>query len=323
MKPRGIVRVATVLVIFLCLSMIIQGTAALSTSKHVMCRDVDKSESPWKPVGVADAFSTSEEKIFMFLELRDVAAHTAPENIWVAPDGTDSKGYKWKAYDEKYSAIRYYETFEIAGKDRLVGIWKSKIYVGDTLISTIEFKLQPAVELVSKSFNPKEGEPVFPGDVVTATYELKNTGKTAYKGVKFTMRTLPDGVRLTQATSEKDMKPDATEKFILKIKFEKDGTYDLKIQLFINDVLIEESTLTVKVSPVPFWQNPIMIGAIAAVVAVAVAAALILMKRKRGPAPVVPAAPAYAPVATKYCISCGASIPANAKYCRKCGSVQQ
>jgi len=302
-------------------------SAAYSLSQHVMCKGVDKSGSEWRPVDVSDTFSTADEKVYAFLRLDYVEAGTSPQFMWVAPDGTSLKGHTPKPYDKLYAWIQYYDTLEIRGTDRQVGVWKSEVYVDGKLLSTVSFKLQPSLNLVSKSFSPKEGEPVFPGDTVTATYELKNTGQTTYKDVKFTLGALPSQVSLLEATSPKDMKPGTTEKFVLKIKFDKEGKYDLKVQLTINKVLIEESTLEVNVSPVPFFQNPIMLGGIIALVVVVVLAAVLLMRRKRPTTAAVPATLAQpappTPAPTKYCINCGELIPVDAKHCGKCGAAQQ
>jgi len=322
----AVVLATVVLTILLSVPSIIKESAAVSLSKHVMCKGVDKSESSWKPVDVSDTFSTSDERIYVFLQLDNVEARTSLQFMWVAPDGTGTKGHTGTAYDKAYVWIQYYDTFDIKGTDRQVGVWKSEVYVGGTLFSTVSFKLQPSLDLVSKTQSPKEGEPVFPGDTVTITYELKNKGQSTYKDVKFTIKTLPDQVSLLEATSAKEMKPGTTEKFVLKIKFGKEGKYDMKVHLTINGVLIEEGTLEVNVS-VPFFQNPLILGGIIVVVVVVVVAAVLLVRRKRpttAAAPATPAQPAPpTPAPTKYCINCGEIIPGTAKHCGKCGAAQQ
>ena len=86
-------------------------------------------------------------------------------------------------------------------------------------------------------------------------------------------------------------------------------------------------TTTAEAPQVPFWQNTALVGGIIALVAVAVGVGFFFMRRQRVSPPKVAVPPAYAPppsaVATKYCISCGQSIPAQARHCPKCGAAQQ
>jgi len=69
---------------------------------------------------------------------------------------------------------------------------------------------------------------------VTITYELENTGKTILKAVDVVLGTpLPQDVSLVEAALPKDLAPGAAEKFIVKVKFDKEGTYNFANQLYI------------------------------------------------------------------------------------------
>jgi len=75
----------------------------------------------------------------------------------------------------------------------------------------------------------------------------------------------------------------------------------------------------------PLGQNSLLIVAVVLVVVVAVVAVFVLRRRGRGKS--VAAAPIGAPVesqlaATRFCISCGAELPATVNFCNKCGSKQ-
>jgi hypothetical protein len=206
-------------------------------------------------------------------------------------------------------------------------------------------KLTAILELVSKSFTPKEGESIYSGDIVTARYELRNTGTASARAVKIIAETQKD-VFTVEATPAKDIAPGGTELFILKLRFDKEGSYNVKVQLFSGDTLVQEAPLTVQVSPKSSSNYLIMGGGAIAIVAVA-AVVMIMMKRKRAPGVEVmqiptsiPSPPPQAPLRTepkvaemetetpapaegvKYCIHCGATIPDVVTFCTKCGKKQ-
>jgi ribosomal protein L40E len=75
----------------------------------------------------------------------------------------------------------------------------------------------------------------------------------------------------------------------------------------------------------PLGQNSMLIVAVVVVAVVAVVAAIVL--RRRGHEKPVAAVPTGAPVesqlaAKRFCISCGAELPATVNFCNKCGSKQ-
>jgi len=175
-------------------------------------------------------------------------------------------------------------------------------------------KPPPALELISRTLSPKEGEPIYSGETVTATYELKNRGKTILKAVKFTLETpTPKDVSLVEATLARDISPGAIEKFVVKIKFDKEGNYKVKILLYVGEVLVDEGILTVQVSPHPF-SNLVLIGGVIALVLVILAAIVLVIRRRHVPRPETPTAPAYTPA------SPSRATPAAAKYCMSCGA---
>lgn len=339
MSSRRILLVTAVLMLFLSLSVSVQPATAGSATvtKQVTCKGIDKSSSEWQPIDVTDTFSTTDEQVFSFIKVENANPPIEIKFVWVAPHEIEIEGGNYKTLENDPYEITWqgsgqvYGTLDIARSPAAsmpVGIWKVQVYGDGTLLSTVEFKLQPSVDLVSKSFSPKESEPVYAGDTVTATYELQNTGKTILKAASFVVAApLPQGVNAVEATPPKDIAPGATEKFVLKTKFDKDGTYTLAIQLYINEELIEEAPLEVQVSPAPFPWTLVISGIIAIVVVVLV---LVLVRRRRAPSPPTSAPKTYAtaqpapvvPQATKYCTSCGSPIPQDARHCLKCGASQ-
>ena len=138
---------------------------------------------------------------------------------------------------------------------------------------------------------------------------------------------VPQGVSVVETTPPKHVALGATEEFVLKMKFNNEGTYTTTIQLIINEELILDGPLEVQVSPAPF---PWALAILAIVAIMIVVLVVVLMRRRRAPtpAPIVPTP--YAPAqttplpseATKYCTSCGSPMPQSARHCPKCGAGQ-
>ena len=329
--------VTAVLMLFLPLSVGMQPATAgsVTVSKQVTCKGIDKSQSDWQPIDVTDTFSTADEKVFSYVELENANPPVEIKFVWVAPHEIEIEGKTYTTLENDPLKVTWegsgqaYGTLDVARSSAAsmpVGIWEVQVYGDSSLLSTVQFTLQPSVDLVSKSFSPKEGEPVYAGDTVTATYELQNTGKTILKAVSFAVATpLPQDVSVVEATPSKDIAPGATEEFVLKTKFDKDATYKLAIQLYINEELIEDAPLEVQVSPAPFPWTLVISGMIAIVV-VALIVVLVRRLRARARTPPTPYAPAQptpvVPQTTKYCISCGSTIPQDARHCPKCGVSQ-
>jgi len=247
-------------------------------------------------------------------------------------------GLMWMTYNPQTEA--YGKTMQETTLTWDTGEWNN---IGDARL-TVQ-KPTAILELVSKSFTPKEGESVYSGDIVTARYELRNTGTAAARAVKITAETQRD-VFMVEATPAKDIVPGGTELFILRLRFDKEGSYNVKVQLFSGDALVQEAPLTVQISPKPSSNYLIMGGGVTAAIVVLAAVAFIMMKRKRGPTaealqfptmipPTSPRAPptpepkateteTTAPVAkgVKYCVHCGATIPDVVTFCTKCGKRQ-
>ncbi len=246
--------------------------------EHNMSKGFDKTSS--QPIDVTDKFSTADSEVYTFVRLENVVPPLDLSFLWIAPDGTNLKGDPVKI---TFAGAGFaYGVMVIEGFARSVGIWKVETYVNGELISKTLFTLQPALELVSKNLSIKEGQQIFPGDTLTATYEAKNTGKTSLKSVKFTLGgSLPKGVSLVEVTPPKDMPSGTTQRFVIKMKFENEGSYRVMVQAYVDQVLTEESPLIAQISPTPFWNNSVTIVGIMALIVAALAAVALLTKRKR------------------------------------------
>jgi hypothetical protein len=339
LSSRRILLSTALLVIFLSLCVSFQPAIAqnATVSSQVTCKGIDKSQAGnWQPIDVTDTFSTADDTVFSFVTLENVNPPVDIKFVWVAPHEINIGGQSYTTLANDPITVDFvsgfvYDFLTIARSDAAlpVGIWEVRVYGGSTLLSTVQFTLQPSVDLVSKTFSPQEGEPVYPGDTVTATYQLQNTGKNVLTAVNFAVATpVPQGVSVVEATPPKDVAPGATEEFVLKMKFNNEGTYTTTIQLVINEELILDGPLEVQVSPAPF---PWTLAILAIVAIIVVVLVVVLMRRRRAPAPPPIVPTPYAPAAqttplpseaTKYCTSCGSPIPQSARHCPKCGASQ-
>jgi hypothetical protein len=336
MRRRGLLA-STIFMLFLSLCFAVQPVIAGSAtvSSQVICSGIDKSQSSnWQPIGVTDTFSTADEAIYSFINLENVTPPISVKVVWVAPHEFEFEGKSYATISNDPTKIEWkgsgflYDGLTIAGSEYAlpVGVWKVQVYGDATLLSTVQFTLQPSMDLVSSSISPGEDEPVYPGDVVAITYEFENTGKTILGAVNVAAETpLPQGVSIVDATPPKDLAPGESAKFVVKVKFDAEGTYKFANVLLINEALIEEYSVEAAVSPAPFpWALML-----AAVVGIVVVVGILMMRRRAPLRPVAPAMP-YVPAqatstmtqATKYCTSCGSQVPQDVKFCTKCGAPQ-
>ncbi len=419
--------------------------ADVTIVQHVICRGVDESEQPWKPIDVTDTFLTTDEAAYSLISLEDVTPFTLIEK-WIAPDGSvvidRSSEVDWSGSGWAWSRLL------ISGENRQSGTWTVEVYADNNLLSTKQFTIVSAgpsitmvdlavtvdgrehdsskpmypgevevikitlqnggqnieesirvsfdeftrsdiftviestqakdlppgdsdtwsitlraekpgettgmfriyaadqqiyeeaiswrisesgIELVEKSITPKEGEPVFPDDILTLTYKFKNNRETTAKNIHMELGPLPDSLTLVESTAPTDIIPGATEEFIIQIKATKEGNYSSSVKLYAGDVVIEEGPVTVQVSSPPFWQNTFMIGIVIVIVILVILAAIMLMKRRSVSTPKKTQDVEYVPpksepsptTGLKYCIHCGAEIPDDSEYCGACGEAQQ
>ena len=324
-----------VIIALLALAMMpMQHAAALNVDQHIICHSVDTSTDNWWPVNVSDEFTTADEKVMAFLDISDINPPIDTLTVWVGPDGTQVGESEFHVTE--WASMISYRTLEIKG-ELSVGEWQHRLYVDGKLASSAEFTIEPSIELVGMTLSHTENDTIYPGDIVTASYELENTGGTDLRDVEITVGDLPSSARLVKSALARDLSPGETGSYVLEFEFEKEGEYGIDLKPLVNGYLVRAlaGTLTVSVSPMPLWQNPLVIAGVVA--AIVVVLALILLMRRRGkaarpqtlapaaaPSPIPPPVqPTARPDATKYCISCGALIPAHALHCSRCGAAQQ
>jgi len=155
----------------------------------------------------------------------------------------------------------------------------------DQWVLEIPYRLRPPIELLSRTFNPKEDEPILIGDTLAITYELRNTGRTTLKAVRLYVEIPSKDVRMIELTPPKSLSPGAIDFFVIKIQFDKEGNYEGTMCAYVDGVPAEEMLLTVQVSSPPIWRSPVITGGIVALMAAAIAAAVFIIRRKHLPGP--------------------------------------
>jgi len=429
-------RISSTLILTLLFSSVVIGMCqplvSGSSITFVACKGIDKSQDRWAPIDVTNSFTTTDENIYLFIDIENVEGPIRITFKLFNPQGELFSEDHWDWGARSYNWIQYFEWYEVA--EMPLGEWRAEAYANNQLIATLKFTLYPPtpkievvskiqvpaedeplylgnvltikvtlkntgalaeevsvvfenvtpaegltvfettpardlrtgetaewtirvradkpgrysavlrvyvagekvtegpwdvpvslpeLELVEKEASPSEEEPFYVGDVATLTYKIKNVGEGVAREIKVTVE-LPEGLTLVEATSAKDLDPQATGEWILKIRAEKEGEYKGKIIFTSMDFEISESELTVKATQ-KFPFDLALIGIIAIVV-IALIVVLLARRRKKPPRAAAPTrAEAYVPPAAetqKFCVNCGAPLPADAQFCGKCGSKQ-
>jgi len=306
-----------------------QPLARGSNISFVACRGVDKSQKRWAPIDVTNSFTTTDERIYLFIDIENVEGPIRitfkvfdPQGELFAEEHGDWEAGSW-------NWIQYYVQLEVA--KMAPGEWSAEAYANDQLISTVTFTLHPPpphLVIADKTVEPKEGEPIFPGDTATVKYTLKNDGGSTAKKVQMKASSLPKGLTLLEQTDAKDLPAGSSEEWIIKIRADQPGNYSFTVQLLVENEKLTEGTITVLVSEKPFLEQYGLYVGIAIVIVIVLVAVLVLMKRRKPPTPpaqpVTTAPPGVAQQAPtqKFCVNCGAPLPADAQFCGKCGSQQ-
>jgi hypothetical protein len=313
------------------------GTALGSKVTFVACKGVDESQQRWAPIDVTDSLVSTDEKIHLFIEIEEVKG---PLRVTIKAIDPQGELFYQAPTDFKEGSYNWIQTYIWLNVAKMApGEWVAEAYANDQLISTLKSTLippPPYLILTDATIEPKEGQPIFPGDTVTIKYTWKNEGGSTAKKVQMKLSDLPKGLTLLEQTDAKDLPVGSSEEWIINIKADEPGNYSFTVQPFLgNERLISEKDnkpmelkVSVLVSQKPFLEQYGLYVEIAIVVVIVLVAVLILKKRKRPPTP--PTQPvttvplgvdAKAPT-QKFCINCGAPLPADAQFCEKCGSRQ-
>jgi hypothetical protein len=180
---------------------------------------------------------------------------------------------------------------------------------------TISFEVSPPnIKLVE---GPSGITQSYLGDIMELTFRLKNVGDSEAGDVRIEVDN-PESISIIEISSPKDLSRGETGSWIVKLKADQTGDFQLQVNIFSSGFNVGEETFTVQVMPKPFWrQLPFIVG-IAALIGIILIASLILMRKRR-----------YAPTTyqmgaekVRLCPSCGKQmtyVPTHRKwYCSRC-----
>jgi len=128
---------------------------AFSIDKYGFCKDVDKSQYPYRPIDATNIFYDTDKQVCLLITLRDVSAFHTTYTKWFTPHG-DFLGTidvriedpKTKGYDfwTDYSCYYLLEPLKEGwGKDAIrkyPGLWKVEFYVDDKLLLEDSFEIK-------------------------------------------------------------------------------------------------------------------------------------------------------------------------------------
>jgi hypothetical protein len=105
---------------------------------------------------------------------------------------------------------------------------------GDFMIRALVLNKATSLTLVDLNLSPGEGEHIYVGDTVTATFTLQNSGTTA-SSVEVKADS-PSEVTVLEVTTPKDMAPGSSGTWKLVMRPEKEGEFKIRVGFFIDGV---------------------------------------------------------------------------------------
>jgi len=205
---------------------------------------------------------------------------------------------------------------------------KLRTYLAGTMITEREFSIEvkePALELVNITRTPKEGESIYPDDVLTARFVLKNREPSTMKEISISME-VPPGLTLVESSPPISIDPDATGQLSYKVSAEKTGNYTMRVLFLKSGVQLPSYKVTANIIVSEKTAFSLQtIGIIITVLVLLVAVAAVVSRRRRKAAAPKPQPPPPPPQAAPYpvagfCPNCGAPATPTSVFCRSCGS---
>ena len=104
---------------------------------------------------------------------------------------------------------------------------------GDFMIRASVMNKATSLTLVDLNLSPGEGEHIYVGDTVTATFTLQNTGRATASSVEVRAES-PIEVAVLEVTTSKDLSPGSSGTWKLIMRPDKEGEFDVLVRFFIN-----------------------------------------------------------------------------------------
>lgn len=215
--------------------------------------------------------------------------------------------------------------------------------VKDTFTITLATSLKPVYLVIQRiTSQPSTTEPFYVGDVGTITYTVKNTGQVAGKNVEVKVVSIPPEIEVVQVTAPKDLRPDATDEWQVKLRAKSPGTYEAYLTFYVDGKkvifeaegkTIEQWKIPIVATEKPFIQTLGALIILGLVFVAGIVVAVLVMRKRRQAAPsitppvqltAIPSVAQPSPTpGQKFCFSCGSSMPLTTRFCPKCGAEQQ
>ncbi|NJL58860.1 MAG: hypothetical protein HC887_03610 [Desulfobacteraceae bacterium] len=129
--------------------MAIRQIAVVSTLEILTCKSLDISleEKAWKPVGVTETFTSSDQTIGVFAEIQNVYNGASYQFRLYKPDGTfvyetDKETFDWGDYPPcvKAPSFVYYPIHTTVFGNASPGQWKVEVYADGQKAGEVYFE---------------------------------------------------------------------------------------------------------------------------------------------------------------------------------------
>jgi hypothetical protein len=199
---------------------------------------------------------------------------------------------------------------------------KIQLLISENKIDETDFPVivsEPYLEIVSKNHTPKEGEPVYPGDILIVEYMMRNKGSSTVKNLTV-IPEVPEGMTLIETSKPVRIEPEETKPLSFKIRADEPGEHHFQI-LFFNsgkELPTFRAPGTVMVSENPVWTQIFKqtnYGLLILILIIAIIAiSIIILSRKRKTTEVAVSKE------LQFCSKCGTKISDTNAFCQNCGN---
>jgi len=113
----------------------------------VLCSEVDESGELLVPTEIKSEYSSGDESVYCFIELKNVSRRIQMRWKWYSPDramSRDSENVVINREEQYLETLTAYDEFllDVRDKEKLVGRWTVVILVDDKLVASREFLIQ-------------------------------------------------------------------------------------------------------------------------------------------------------------------------------------
>lgn len=127
-----------------------------------------------------------------------------------------------------------------------------KVSEGDLILPVSNFPLK----LETFKTTPEEGEPIYPEDIVTVRYTVKNLGSRPIRDVDLIPNIDPEGLTILEHTPARTLGAEESAEWLVKLRAEEEGEYTMKVDLYAQGFEASKGwhILTVHISSKPLFR---------------------------------------------------------------------